>query len=405
MIAFFLLLALLASAGSGQVFLTGELGWDDRAVSTEINPLWVQARNEGSATINGQLIVQQRIGSAWRGEADRLMRLPAPLAPGSEARWVLPWHLGPGGTTLTVTYEAADEVLARYEIPFHLATQPLELHVGRLTGEAAPGTVVRDPGALPLELAVYSGIAAVTVDPTLRLPANVQAVLDGWEVLLAGEQGGPTSVPHPSSEELREVLADASLESGRWWAFLIGTAGFLLSGMWLLRRWAQGVARWPGVALGALLGIVLSASVLYETPLRMKTHKWSFTHDTAHRFCVEWCGLFSRQDREVWLQGLWVDLLAADEVLADRHLTWTWGQEGWETRASLVGGEVRTLWTIGAKVPPQTAAGWETSTVSPAWAWLEARPGPAAEAGFFLRTVSGEGMKEVEHHVHWSTTP
>ncbi len=403
MSTFFLLLALLAYTGSGQVFLTGTLGWDDRAVSTEINPLWVQARNEGTATINGQLVVQQRIGSAWRGEADRLMRLPAPLAPGGEARWVLPWHLGPGGTALSVRYEADGEVLATHEIPFQLSIQPLELYVGRLTGEAAPGAVVRDPGALPLEPAVYSGIATVTVDAALRLPAELRAVLEGWEVLLSGAQNGPGSVPHPSSEELRMVLDEASLESGRWWAFVVGTAVFLLSGMWLLRRWARGVARWPGVALGILVGLALYGSVWYETPVRMVSYGWSFTHEEVGRFGVAWRGLFSRQDREVRLQGLWTDLLAADEVVTDRHLTWTWGPEGWETRASLVGGEIRTLWTIGAKVTPQATAGWEPSTASPAW--LEDRPVPMAEAGLFLRTATGEGIREVEHHVHWSATP
>lgn len=403
--AFFLLLAWFAFAGSGQVVLTGELGWDGQAVSSEINPLWVHALNEGTTTINGELVVHQRIGSAWRGEADRRMRVPAPLVPGGTARWVLPWHLGPGGTELTVRYEAAGEILATQEVDFSLATRPLRVHVGRLAGEAAPGTVVLDPGELPLDLTVYSGVSTVVVDDALRLPADVRAVVDGWTVLLSTQHDASGPVPHPSSEQLRAILADASLESGRWWAYVFGTACFVLVALWLLRRWARGVARWAGAALAAVIGLALFTSVLYETPHGRISYYWSLEHDQVDGYALAWYGVFTRTDREVHLEGLWTDLLAADEMLAGRDLTWTRGRDGWETRASLVGGEIRTLWSIGPCASSTVPQGWDTSPAGPPWAWLDDHPVRVGEISFFQRTITGEGKKEVEHHARWATTP
>ncbi|MFO8034586.1 MAG: hypothetical protein R6U88_05430 [Candidatus Bipolaricaulota bacterium] len=402
--ALLLILALCSLTGTAQVRLEVELGWDGLAVAGEVNPLWVEAINEGTMPISGDLVVYQRVGSDWRGESVRCMRKPLALGPSGRTRLVLPWPLGRGGEELTVSFESEREELSAVDVPVTLAAGPVRVHVGRPARPVEPGTVVLHPDDLPADPLLYAAVAGIEVGNGVAMSAPLQSALDSWQVMVSGEHGGSGPVTHPSSEELRDAFGEATLGGSLWWWYLVGAVGYVLVVVWLLGRWGRGRRRWAPAVLALLAsGLALFSAVWPSVPLHQVLYTWVVQHAEVPEYELAWSTLFSRRDREVTLDGLWVDRPVVDDPLAGRDLRWTWGATGWRTHVSLTKGQPRILWSFGPRQPiaDMEEVQPEVGVDDPIWARVTTDMDVQNDPGFLRQVSTDVGTREVKRVLRW----
>ncbi len=399
--AFVFLLAVCSVAAGAQVRLEVELGWGGRVAAGEVSPLWVRVLNEFPYAVVGDVVVRERVGSAWRGEGDRRMRRPLPIGPAGSAQLVLPWPGGHGRGTLTVYYEVEGREVASAEVAVEPARYPITLHVGSPERAVEPGTVVVPPDDLVSDPLLYSGVGGVAVDAGLVLGPEIERAIRTWELLLAG-------LSHPSGEEIRDAFARSSLGSDLWWWYLAGTVAYVLGAAWVLRRWGKSAER-ADRAGGALLvvGLVLFGAVWSPIPLTFMRTTWAVQHYEDTSYEVAWSALFSRGERTTTLDGLWLELPVVDQPLASRQLRWSWEAGAWRTRVSIVPGRPLVLWTLGARRPSLDMEELDPQVAEEDGVWSAVRGDSDWQAQLVaLEEISRQrGTQEVRRVLLWAHTP
>ncbi len=398
------LLAVVSLSAQGQVRLEGELGWQGVAVVGEVNPLWIEVTSGATTPINGQLVVHQRAGSAWRGEGERWMTRRLPLVPGGRSRLVLPWPLL-AGEPLTVSYEAEGMNLYTVQVPVEAAAQPRTLVVGRPRAGVSSDTTVVRAADLPGDPTVYGSVAAIRVEDPQSIGPQLGETFAAWEVLLAGRHRAPGSVPHPSAELVRNALFQAGLNGEVWWWHLAGTLAYVVAVAFLLRGWSKASGRRSAVKLACCVcGLILLGAVSPYTPVSSVRYNWVLHHPGVTNYSVAWSGLFSRRAaEEVFLDGLWIDAAVVDQPLVPQEIRWSWGTEGWETRVTLERGRPQIMWALQPADPSLQA---ETSELpkhdlDPVVAWLWEESGLHKELGFAEHVEGERGTREVTRVLYW----
>jgi len=396
------LLAAVSFSVGAQVALDAEFGWEGHATAGEINPLWIQITNDAPATVAGELVVHQHVGSPWRGEGRREMMRPVALGPGGQTRLVLPWPLALGAGELVVGYYAGGERLTSVEVEVELAPLPIRLHVGQPAAGVQPGTVVYDPADLPRDPLVYSSVSAIEVAEGASLSRATQETLTVWQVLLSEEQ--LDAFPHPSSEELRNALRPAQFEGQVWWWYVLGTILYLLAAGVLLGRWGNG-KRWGAVGLSVVgLGLILYGAVVPTVPLHSIQYQWRVSRMNRVESDLVWSSLFSRRGQSITLDGLWADQQVVDEPGAARDVRWVWGDEGWRTHVTFGQGDTLVLWTLDERASVE-GLGEVSATQAiqdPVWERIATYVDDPGALAFREGASVRDGRKEVDRVLLWS---
>lgn len=399
------LVVALSVTGAGQVGLQAELGWEGQAVAGEVNPLWVRVTHDGPGSVRGVLVVHQRTEPGWYGESERWMRRPVELAPRTSTEWILPWPLALGASELSVTLEVEGQEQARASLPVVLASLPVQLHLGRPHQAVKPGTVVVEPAALPVDPMLLSGVSTIRIGEGATLGASDQHSLRTWETLLAGRQGATGSVPHPSSEQLQDGLAQVAFDAERWWVYLAAMAVYVAVAAWRLARWSQrGGTRAALMLAATALGLVLFHAVSPRLPALYVSIQWSVQDDRIADTDVLWRALFARQARDVALEGLWADLPAVGDHRDGLDIGWMWSQGGWTTHVRLLRGEPRTLWALAPRRSVDELARMDTDAVQrdPVSSWMVDAGGASGEGRVLQHVRRETDEREVIRVLRWS---
>ncbi len=359
-------------AASNRVSVVGQLGWEGHAVAGRVNPLWLEVENLTASPLSTQLRVHHRAGNEWRGEARRELILPLLLAPRGRITYHVAFPLDLGARHLVVEI-GGEEVEARFDIPVNAVPQAIQLAVG--PAAAVPGSAypVRIEAAeLPSDPLLLASVSALWVDPAVRLPAEAQAALLAWHLLLGGEKDGARTpvAAWPGAPVWEASLSETPLTRVPAGFAATGLLLYLTLGVMALGRWertGRGAAVWTLAALA--LGLSWCSAGWWGTQEALVAHEWSITTHRVPRFELSWCGLFGRRGAGVELPGRWTDLLAPEDTLSGRDVRWVWGAEGWTTQLTIRAGDLRVLWGLqqlpDAKEPGTQAARFSSKTPDP----------------------------------------
>ncbi|MCR4392556.1 MAG: hypothetical protein NUV94_07350 [Candidatus Acetothermia bacterium] len=347
------LLLAVAVAGSGQAQLTvsGELGWQGLAVPGAVNPLAATVTNGGGVPFAGELVVWQRIGSGWRGQAERELRVPVLLAPGGRARLRLPWPVEPGLRTVELRVEADGHTAARAEVPVRLAGERIAAAVGPPPTPAPPGPlVVLNPDDLPDDPLFLTPFATVYLAPAASLAPKAGEALAAWAAFLGGRIVGrdaPPTVHTLSPDDLSAILRGHRARRPPLAALALATVAYLVALGYALPALARGERAWPLAAVASVaLGFALIYLNLVGMPETQISVQLSIQRSDIARFNMDWLAVGDRRGG-VWRgEGMWVEVLPGGGDWAGREVAWTWGPDGPQTTLSIAPGQVRFLWRL-----------------------------------------------------------
>ena len=184
------------------------VGFDGRFVPEYLAPLRVEIAGAGSS-FTGFLLVTQKVGNPWRGEAESRTKIPLRLSEATEQEHVIPIYdfIDPLRVDLLseekeILAEEAVELRAyRKEAPFPLA-------VGALSPHFDETFVAIDPNALPVHWAAYEAVSSLWIG---SLTEGISK--DQWEAIGQWVLAGGTLVVFSGADfylldspSLRELL-------------------------------------------------------------------------------------------------------------------------------------------------------------------------------------------------------
>lgn len=162
------------------------VGFDGRFVPEYLAPLRVEIAGAGNS-FTGFLLVTQKVGNPWRGEAESRTKIPLRLSEATEQEHVIPIYdfIDPLWVDLLseekeILAEEAVELRAyRKEAPFPLA-------VGALSPHFDETFVAIDPNALPVHWAAYEAVSSLWIGSiTERISKDQWEAIGQW-VLVGG---------------------------------------------------------------------------------------------------------------------------------------------------------------------------------------------------------------------------
>ncbi len=163
LIAFALLLSTLCTAAPR---LAATAGFAGRFVPERFAPLRVEISNIG-ASFTGTLVITQRVGNPWRGEAESRIEFPLRLSGAEELEYVVPIYdfIHPLHVALLSEEEKilAEEVL---ELRAYRQEGPFSLVVGAFPVRLDEMSVVIDSKTLPRQWAAYEATSSLWVGRT-----------------------------------------------------------------------------------------------------------------------------------------------------------------------------------------------------------------------------------------------
>lgn len=347
---------LLVAMGGAGVEVRVEVGWAGRAVVSVVNPVWVSLSNPDPSLFSGELRLSGKIGSPWRGEAQRTLLFPVLLAPGGHTRLVLPWPVELGSTTLKVEVCSGERVVFSKEIQLYL-------ELGRLTGAVGPPMgpveILLSPADLPLDPLLLWPFSQLEL--ALEISDQARAVLQAWSMFL----GGKSSVPSPwgvllQGESFRQALQAYRPSPPLWSALVPGLFVYLVILGFVLSRYSRGDVR----VLLVFIGVSLSFALIYGLSRDESSGSCYIKADMVSQgfteFCLElWGGLSWREEMQE-LPGFWVELLP-ERGWEGLDLHWVYSQDGWETKVTLAPGRPRLFFRLAQGVIPAR----DGETVSP----------------------------------------
>lgn len=364
-------LAFLYAGWAWAVEVAVEVGWAGRVVVSVVNPLWLTVSNPDPSPFSGEIQVAGRIGSPWRGEAGYTARIPLVLAPFGRTRFLIPWPVELGTTSVRVSVLHGEKEVFRQEVPLSLVVSRLHGAIGPPGG---PAELLLSPADLPENPFLLWPF--FRIDQSFGLSERGQAVIGAWASFLGGE--GPR--PPPCRVGLRPEPWRGKLHGTRpspplWAALLPGLALYLLALGPVLSAFSRGRPASLALVATVFLGFSLFYGVWRETVPRLsayKIYKIEVRCASLTGFYLDlWGGVAWRAER-VGLSGFWV------EVLPERgwdglDLAWVYGPEGWRTEAVFTPGRPRLFLRIAedqaSLMPSETTAppSWLVSTLDLPW--------------------------------------
>ncbi|MCS7240558.1 MAG: hypothetical protein NZ651_04865 [Candidatus Bipolaricaulota bacterium] len=332
------------------------VGWAGRAVVSVVNPVWVSLTNPAPSPFSGELRLSGKIGSPWRGEAQRTMVFPVFLAPFGRTRVVVPWPVELGSSALKVELFSGGNPVFSQEIS-------LDLELGRLRGAVGPPTglvdVLLSSSELPLDPLLLWPFSQL--DLSTEISEKMRFVLQAWAMFLEGKSS--LSVPWAlafQGEPLRQRLQGYRASPPLWIVLAPGLFVYLSTLGFVLSRYSRGDARLLAVFLAVFLGFSLFYAALRSGSFPLLSVNVQIVSCGLLQFSLElWGGVSWRE--EVWrLRGFWVELLP-ERGWEGLDLEWGYSEEGWETKFVLTPGRPRVFFRLaegvgssgdGESVPP-----------------------------------------------------
>jgi len=161
LVLFALLLITLGAVATPRLAVTA--GFSGRFVPEHLAPLRVEISNIG-ASFSGTLVISQRVGNPWRGEAESRIEFPLRLSGAEELECVVPIYdfIHPLEVALLSEEEKilAEEVL---ELRAYRQEEPFPLAVGAFPVGFDEMSVVIDSKALPRQWAAYEATSSLWV--------------------------------------------------------------------------------------------------------------------------------------------------------------------------------------------------------------------------------------------------
>lgn len=364
-----------------------EVGWGGQAVVSAVNPLWLSVFNPNPSAFSGEVRISGKIGSPWRGEAFYNLRFPVFLAPYARARFVLPWPVELGMTSLSVSVFSEGKGISSRTV--ELSPTPSRLH-GAIGPPFGSGEILLSPGEIPEEPLLLWPFSRLDF---LLFPHDISDTIKAWSVFLGGESPWEP----PFRLEMRAELLRQNLQNLRpsppLWGALIPGIFLYLSGLGsLLASFSRGRAGYLLIFVAVFSFLALFYSVLRERQKTISSYLVAIQTQSIMRFCLElWCGV-SWRGEGVELPGFWVEVLP-ERGWEGLDLEWAFGPDGWRTRFSLLPGRPRLFLRLaqpsparGAKIAPPAwllsalALPWEKASVEHAFL-IE---GPRKTEGFII---------------------
>lgn len=344
---------LVGGAGAvAQIRVGGELGWEGRAVVGEVNPLTITIENGTSTILIGTLVAEQRVGSAWRGQATQRLEAPLVLAPGGRARFAFPWPVEAGSEPVAIRVQGDGVELARATIPLRLAVEKPVAIVGTWVGELDAGPVVfLAPEEIPPDPFFLSPFSRIRIASPATVPAPSVASLRAWAAYGGGEvEGLPTvpSVSPPTDADLRAALRLHPPRPPPLGALIGGTALYLfLLGFALPPLARRARSPWISLLLIVSLAFSLMYGVLCEFPPSVNLIQYRLLLPDDIRFSLDTL-LIVPQREGVWeVAGWWVERVPAGGERVATVVEWVEGGDGPRTRVALGAGQAAALWRYG----------------------------------------------------------
>jgi len=322
------------------------LGWQGVPVDGAVNPLYVRIANPNPDVLRGTLTISQRIGSLWRGWAERTLELALVLPPRRSSTYLLPWPLHPGEHTLHLSLRNQAGALAEAELSL---TTPME----GLAGYIGP-----PPGDLPPQPSIPLAPSQLSSDPLLlspfrdlylggfSLPPELRETLPAWKSFLRE--------PSPRSFLEREVFAKAlgeiPLTRRPLGIIAAGTLLYLGALYFAVGRLCR-EGNWRiylVVSLIAMGGSLLGTA--YIPGERAVEAWWEIRDVRAPAYSLYFVALATKEDVEWELPGFWIELLPTEESSwSGRDLTWVFAFGDKRSSLTIAPGRERILWTIAPR--------------------------------------------------------
>ncbi len=176
LVLFALVLITLGAAATPRLAVTA--GFSGRFVPEHLAPLRVEISNIG-ASFSGTLVISQRVGNPWRGEAESRIEFPLRLSGAEELEYVVPIYdfIHPLQVALLGEEEKilAEEVL---ELRAYRQEEPFPLAVGAFPVRFDEMSVVIDSKALPRQWAAYEATSSLWVG---RITGGI--LKDQWQAI------------------------------------------------------------------------------------------------------------------------------------------------------------------------------------------------------------------------------
>lgn len=374
-----ILLVLLLGVSGAALEVGLEVGWAGQPVAFVVNPLWLTLSNPSSRPFSGEVLISGKVGSPWRGEAERTAVIPMFLAPWGRTTLLLPWSLEPGMTALQVrVFSGGTEVFARdFPLGFLGGTR---LSGGIGPAGVGPGIFIA-PADLPSNPLLLWPFSELGISGTLAPQAA--EVVRAWQAFL----GGKTTPDHRGvasvqAEALRERLRGLQPLPPIWSVLVPGLLLYLVVLGPGLSRLARGRAGFLLATVTVFLCLSLFYSVLRENAIGPSFVKISVFSESVHGFHLELVGVISWRNGERALPGWWHELLPA-RSWTGLDLRWEYSPSGWATTLPLTPGVPRVFLRLvqrGEAPPPAgevlSPPAWLTKTLELPWTEAQVRRSP-----------------------------
>ena len=335
-----------------------EVGWGGQAVVSAVNPLWLSVSNSHPAPFSGEVRISGKIGSPWRGEALYHLKLPVFLAPYARARFLVPWPVELGMTSVFVSVFSEGREISSTAAELFL--NPGRLH-GAIGPPFRPAEILLSPAEIPKDPLLLWPFSRLDFPP---LPQDIPDAIKAWSVFLGGESTWEPPFrlgirPEPLSQHLRGLRPSPPL----WSALVPGIFLYLLLLGPPLGSFSRGRAGYLLVFLAVFSSFALFYSVYREAGPGVAAYLVEVRSSSVPRFCLELWGGVSWRGEEVELPGFWVEALP-ERGWEGLDLEWAYGPDGWRTRFSLAPGRPRVFLRLA---PPQVFSLPPAKTAPPAW--------------------------------------
>jgi len=165
--------------------LAVRVGFDGRFVPEYLAPLRVEIAGIGNS-FTGFLLVTQKVGNPWRGEAESRTKIPLRLSEAAEQEYVIPIYDFIDPLRVDLLSEER-EILAEepVELRAYRKEAPFPVAVGALSPHFDETFVAIDPNALPVHWAAYEAVSSLWIGSiTDRISKDQWEAVGRW--VLAG---------------------------------------------------------------------------------------------------------------------------------------------------------------------------------------------------------------------------
>jgi len=329
-------------------------------VGEAVNPLYIRILNPEPYALQAELTVTQKIGSPWRGWAERILTLSLLLPPERTTAYVLPWPLRSGERYLHLSLWGEAGLLAETDLPLPTPAQGLVGYTGPPPSRASPFPAIPfTPTQLPRDPLFLSSFRALHLGEEPLAP-ELQGAARTWEAFF-GPEG---LLRHIERKSLAKALGEIPLSPRPLGLVAAGTLVYLGLLYVTVGRLAREGDWRPYLALFLVATGASIAATRFIRGERVVEVRWEIEDSRAPGYVLQFAALAAKEEVTWELPGLWVEMLPTEEGgWSGRNLTWRFSSGEKRTSLSVAPDEKRILWT--ASTYTGTAKRWERYAVLP----------------------------------------